>query len=1011
MKKLISTLAAFALICGSFAGISSPSVSVSSASAAGVGAADIYDFEDDSQEPVDTIEQDGLVFNIYENDDGKYAVLKSVTDDTITELSIPSLVSDDGRIWVDEPDEVIITIEVVHTPEGDETIERQTVHKRGHWKNCDIKVVGIEYGAFKDCADLKNICLSENIAVINWLDIAEQGFEEIKVSDDNENFTVVDNVLYTKDMKTLVACPPASGKTELKLPAETEAIAEGAFACCKNLKMLELTENVKDIAPLAFYGCNALEEIKLPEGIKNIPNGTFAGCSSLRDLIIPDSVEHIDSSAFKDAGCIENENGLHYVDKWLVGSDLDIELAVIREGTVGTAEYLFVTRNHLKKIVVPSSVKHVGSYLAFGINMPLEYVDFHCSEIPDRCITCLNVKEIDIYDPHCRIADSAGAFPSYWREPEEYTGKVREEEWDYTLSHKTTTIGSANSTASSIQRAAYAVLTEITDDDYEEEEPDIATITRAGAENSNTADTISDEKLAEKIKNYMEKNAKSKSAPDVYKAPVKAGRPVRYDTVICGYEGSTAQAYALKYRRCFTEFPKATACVGPESFFDSEAGIKYYIYGSDNASACLYGDHSEFKNVVIPDEINGVPVNSFIVNCNLNAGTVTLPASIEYFNDSIDLQYDNTQYYIVSEDNPWFRSVDGIIYNKDMTELVKVPSNYESDEIVIPDTVKTIRRGAFHSLRHVRSVILPEGLEIIGANAFCGADKLCKIYMPETLDTICDNAFNGCTALEEILIPENVKHIGFNAFDDCPAVEYENGHGYLEGWLVDVNDSVTDVSPRYDTKGIARVSARNSITIPAGVTKMSWELIPYDCYSITKRADVFAHKIDFDAFKNALFMKDIYIYDPECEICEGSQTIPAKYLEFDEDNEYIKTIFDVPHSCNALSRTLYEGLHQYRDTSIADTVIHGYKGSTAELYAKLYGLKFSALEDEPVYRNGDLNGDGLLAVSDFVYINRYIAGKAEFTKQQFMSADLNGDGNVDVFDLVEYRKALLSEIK
>ena len=987
MKKLISTLAAFALICGSFAGVSSPLVSVSSANAAGVGAADIYDFED-SQKKIDTIEENGMVFDTYGDGTLRYAVLKSVKDTSVTELTIPSELDADYSISI-----------------------WSTVYNPVSYKiKGKYEVVGIEWGAFADCDNLKKLNLSKSIAVINWFDIAEECIEEITVDEENEYFTVVDGILYTKDMKNLVACPPASGKTEIKLPAETEAIAEGAFACCKTLKKAELSDNVKEIAPLVFFGCSGLEEINLPDGLKVLGNGTFAGCSSLKQITIPESVERIDSSAFKDTGCIERENGIHYVDNWAVGADNDIENAEIREGTIGTAEYLFVSKKSLKVLTVPASVKHVGSYLAFGIDMPLELVQFYCHEIPERCIFGLNVKEVQIYDPHCKIADSTSAIVSYWREPEAIEGQKdqgQEQEYVYTLSHKTVTVGSSSSGASSIQKKAHASLIEIDEDDAEE--PDIATITRVGW-NSDTSGSGDETSTYDKIQKYMEKaKANDESAPKVYAAPVRKTGHIRYDTVIRGFEGSTAEAYALKYKRCFAEFEKASANVGPEIYTDDLANLTYWIYGQSHASVRIDGTYKDYKDIVIPDSINGVPVTTFVVNCNVNAGRVTLPASIEYFTDSIDLQYDNTAYYEVSEDNPYYRSVDGIIYNKDMTELVKVPSKYEISEIVIPDTVKTIRRGACHSLKHVSSIALPEGLEVIGANAFCGAGKLSKIVLPENLDTICDGAFNGCTSLTEINIPENVKHIGYNAFDECPAVTYENGHGYLGGWLVDVEDNIRNVAPKYGTTGIARVSARSSFTIPQSVTKMSWEMVPDNGISIMERADVYSHTLSFDAFKCAFFMKDIYIYDPECEICEGPQTIPAQHLVFDENSSSIRSIFDNRWPCNALTRTPARELRTYAETSIADTVIHGYKGSTAEVYANFYGLKFSAIEDEDIYKNGDLNGDGKLETSDLVIMSKYIAGDYLFTQPQFKAADLNGDGKADVFDLVELRKALISE--
>lgn len=990
MKKIISVLAALSIICGIGASTYTPFVSVDSVSAAEVGETNTYDFEGSDKKDC-TYEENGMVFDIYRrsSDSELYAILTSVEDESITELTIPDSLS------LSAPLNKTISEGIETKEDGTEEIE-VTINEY------PPDVVGIAGGAFKNCKELGKINLSKNIAVLNWDEIAEYFIAEITVDEENKNFTAVDGILYSKDMKTLIGCPPAIAQTEIKVSDKTEEIGPAAFVCCKDIKKVELPDSVTDIKGMAFFGCSAIEEMKLSESLKFIGVYAFAGCTDLKELTIPESVEKIEGDAFRDAGCAVNEEGIVYVDNWAVGSDYDIETGNIRMGTVGTAMNLFATRNNLKTISVPPSVKHVGSYLAFGLNMPLERVDFYCSEIPERCIICFGVKEICIYDAKCRIADASTAFPSYWREVEK-----REAKEDYQLNYslEKVLVTSANVQASSLQKAISTSLIEIDDDDDDDV---VSTVNITGAVNRIITDSNGDTSTYEKIKKYMDK-AKSmvENAPKVYNAPVREDGNIRYDTIIRGEDDSTAQAYALKYKRCFEEFEHPSANVGPEIKTDEEAGITYWIYSSESASARLDGSHNEYKDVVIPDNIDGVPVTSFVVSCNLNAGRVTLPATIEYFEDNLDLQYDNTEYYIVSEDNPWYKSVDGIIYNKDMTELVKVPSNYEFSEIVIPDSVKTIRRGACHSLKHVSKITLPEGLEIIGANAFCGAAKLSDIVLPESIDTICDNAFNGCTSLTDINIPENVKHIGLDAFDECPAVTYEDGHGYLGGWLVDVEDDVKDVAPKYDTIGIARITAKSSITIPRNVSKMSWELIPDNGVSIMERADVYSHKLNFDAFKSAFFMKDIYIYDPKCEICEGPQTIPAQHLEFDLYSGGIKSVFDKVWPCNALSRTPARELRAYAETNIADTVIHGYKGSTAEVYAKFYGIKFSAIEDEPIYKNGDLNGDGVLSVADMLTMKRYLLGKTQFTEEQFKSADLNGDGKADIFDLVRFREEVL----
>ena len=365
MKKLISALAAFAVICGSFAGVSLPSVSVSSVDATGVGATEVYDYEG-SDKKTDTIERNGMVFDIYENASEKYAVLTSVKDDSINELNIPAVIS-----LKDQTAEETETIEIGSEEDdnGNQYVETTNTNY--------IPVVAIGDSAFKNCTNSAKLNLSKNIAVFNWSAIAEIYICEINAPDDSEYFASEEGILYTKDMSTLVACPPGIMKTEVKVSDKTEKIGDFAFVCCKDILKVELPDSVTEIGAYAFFGCSVITDMKLSDNLKLIETYAFAGCKSLKELTIPESVESIKNEAFKDAGCVGIEDDIHYVDKWAVGSEYGIEVGNIKDGTVGTCEGLFIIRDYLKTISVPASVKHLGSLLAFGIHMPLERVDFY----------------------------------------------------------------------------------------------------------------------------------------------------------------------------------------------------------------------------------------------------------------------------------------------------------------------------------------------------------------------------------------------------------------------------------------------------------------------------------------------------------------------------------------------------------------------------------------------------------------------------------------------------------
>lgn len=931
MKKAISFLAALTMICGTFCA-SVPVMAADTDTAVSEEASEAAEY--DFSSPKKTIKEDGVEFAVFDG----YAAVGKVYDEDIEEFTVPE------------------------TAGG-------------------LPVVGIASSAFGKCSRLKKITLSKNVCVFEWSSFAEEGIEEIAVSEDNEYFTVEDGVLYTKDMKELVCCPTAGGKTEITIPETVERIGTGAFACCRDLKKVVMGGSVKSVGPVAFWGCSGLSEISLPEGITIIEYGTFAGCTSLTEFDIPDSIERVDAGAFLDAGCVEAEDKILYVDNWAVGSEQDIVNADIREGTVGTAFGLFAIypRKYLETITVPASVKHLNSHLYLAVNGSLRTVKFYNDTIPIQCVRTNIVREIYIYDPFCKIADDSSDFTPYWKESDisNFSGS-EDKPVEYKLG--SSAVQSSNSAAYAVGVAINTSITEIESPSETDEEIN-ARIEKAVAE-------------------YRERQEQQK----VYNAPVKMNGTPRYDTVIHGYSGSTAEYYAAKYKRCFEALPDEDLGANYSEYLDS--GIKYLIYGEDHAEAQLFEASLLKTDVYIPEEINGVPVTKFYDGTdfvNFGKYRVHLPKTVKSIGTEKYPNSDNIMSYDISSDNPYLCSSEGIVYTKDMTTLVRIPSYCKSDEVVIPDGVKIIGRGACFGLNNAEKITLPDSVEIIGEDSFRFSCKLSSMELPEGLLVIGPGAFACCTSLEEINIPDSVEQIGCKAFDNTEAIEYENGCAYLGSWLVQISGGTERPIIREGTEGIATVSLFADTVIPASVKKMSWEMTN-SRENFIERADVYSHIIEKDAFKNAAYMSDIYIYDPECEISEGENTIPAKYTDKPDFSSYTSFV-QVGHDSGFTRTPAYHkadsGQKEY------DVVIHGFEGSTAEAYAKLYGRKFEAIDKDGTYKDGDINGDAGFNVADLVLVNRYMHGTYTFTEQQFRSADLNGDGSVDVFDVVEYRKKLI----
>ena len=106
-------------------------------------------------------------------------------------------------------------------------------------------------------------------------------------------------------------------------------------------------------------------------------------------------------------------------------------------------------------------------------------------------------------------------------------------------------------------------------------------------------------------------------------------------------------------------------------------------------------------------------------------------------------------------------------------------------------------------------------------------------------ETIAKRAFYNCDQLESIVIGDTVTTIGANAFWGCTGVvAVEGGVSYVGKWVVDCDSSVTSVTLRADTVGIASgafdgCSGLTALAIPATVRRVNVNAFS-DCTALIK---------------------------------------------------------------------------------------------------------------------------------------------------------------------------------
>lgn len=258
--------------------------------------------------------------------------------------------------------------------------------------------------------------------------------------------------------------------------------------------------------------------------------------------------------------------------------------------------------------------------------------------------------------------------------------------------------------------------------------------------------------------------------------------------------------------------------VGEEAFFGTSLS---YDEGFSLTEGILYLDRNSF-------------------GCSLFGSAMYIPASLEYI-ESGAFSLSGITEFQANENSKSFAVLDGVLYDKDFTELICYPSKKPETDFTVPDTVvkmdrdsismadaletisipesvKTIEEGAISSNSALKFIsvdeknsgflsengilydldnkmllcypagmeyteyTVKEGTEVIGDGAMFKALSLETLNVPEGVKRIGKSAFSCCNKLAVIGLPESLESIDEEATDFCYSLELINYAGSMDEW-------------------------------------------------------------------------------------------------------------------------------------------------------------------------------------------------------------------------------------
>ena len=527
----------------------------------------------------------------------------------------------------------------------------------------------------------------------------------------------------------------------LKLPLNIEKISDYTFENCTNLKgNLIIPDNVKEIGNGAFNKCSGfVGTLTLPSTLKSIGNGAFQLCSGFTgDLVIPEGVETIGTHAFNKCSGFNGElilpSTLKSIGKIAFQrcSGLKGNL-IIPEGIESINEDTFNGCSGFNgKLTLPSTLKNIGdtafqgcSKLVGDLTIPdsVEVIGgwafFECSGFNGKLKLSSSLKSIGraaIYD--CSGLGGNLEFSSNLKEIGRSCfykcGKLEgdliipegvEIIEDYTFSMCTNLDGILKlpSTLKSIGIAAFQNCSKLRGElilpEGLEYIGDFAFNKCTSFENTTIKIPASLKKMGEDYD--LNGNNVGIGSHFFY----NFGANVRKFEAFEVEEGNNN--FVAKDGVLYTKDLKRLVCY-PRNKKDTTYEIQEGVMLLDQMSIA---SNMTLQTLVIPD--------SLIIERKTYPGFTwenDQPLIFSLYN------YNAIQNIETKETNPNYKSVDGVLYTKDLKELVYISSG-RTKEVIIPDGVETIRERSIYWSQVARSVS--------------------KIYIPASVVNISDNALSS----------------------------------------------------------------------------------------------------------------------------------------------------------------------------------------------------------------------------------------------------------------------------
>jgi len=687
------------------------------------------------------------------------------------------------------------------------------------------KVTAIGNYAFSNCTGLTSITIPDRVAKIGQSVFFQcTNLEMIMVNESNKMFSNDENgVLFNKNKTTLLQYPIARSASSYTIPNGVTIIERAAFYDCKNLDSVSIPDSTARICEYAFWGCNKLIEITIPKSVTNIGNSAFYNTGV---TIVCHEGSFAESYAknnnfnyyymgqdIKELGGACGEtltwslingvltiSGSGKMTDWSSDSDLpwydvrsSLKSVVIKDGVTNIGNCAFQNCTTINKVTIPESVVSIGEFAFYNCG-GIESV--YVSGIVAWCNMSFNGASgsplsngADLYSDNKKV--ELLVIPDSVTTISEYAFYNCSSLVEVTFSDSVT----------SISRCAFSECENLESVKIGKNVDFIGESAFEACENLKEVSLFDGIK---RIEGHAFSNCYNLNAINFPDSVTEIGYSAFRG---CSALTDITLSKNLKVLQPFVfadctslktiDIPEGVICIGDGAFsgcYNLERVIipdsMKYIVGR-TVSWC-----EKLNELNLPDSIQVVDSFAFVNTgyynneSNWNNGSlyyenILLAIDKDYNNDYVvdekveyialntfDYFLNNQQYkaepckIIIKNSDKYSDDVDEYLFSKDKKTIYECFNYWSSNEIIVPDGVKTIGAFSFQDL-YTSSITLPKGVVTIEDGAFYGCSDMESIIIPNGVKSIGMDAFNRCYSLGSVTIPASVTYIGDDAFFWC----------------------------------------------------------------------------------------------------------------------------------------------------------------------------------------------------------------------------------------------------